>query len=113
MTALDDLLAQLGIYPGVGAPPNSVPVDLLFSRRYDKRDARRFTVTVTGGTVKYQINVPPFGVGENWQPMNGAFLQAGFWTFDQNDWTEYGTEFAQGMRFALTDPASPATVSVS
>lgn len=78
-----------------------------------KPGAVRFTVMVGNQTVLYQLNVPPFGNGENWLPIGGAQLVPGTWTFDPADWAEFGTERAQGIRFKALDITDPAVVTVS
>lgn len=78
-----------------------------------KADAKGFTVQVSNQTVVYQLNIPPFGNGENWVPIGGANLLPGFWTFDATDFSDYGADTAQGIRFRAIDVADPANISVS
>lgn len=79
---------------------------------WSKPNAKGFTVQVANNTVLYQVNVPAFGNGENWQPAQGDALLPGFWTFSADDWAEYGAP-AQGMRFKANDVTNPAVISVS
>jgi hypothetical protein len=81
--------------------------------RLDKRNARNFTVQVANQTCSYELNVAPFGRGETWMPGGGAQLVPGLWTFSQDDWIEYGVQYAQGIRFTSIDPADPAIITVS
>lgn len=81
--------------------------------RLDKPGARAFTVQVANQTVFYQLNVPPFGNGENWMPLEGAMLVPGLWNFDPSDWSEFGVETAAGIRFRAVDPVSPGIVTVT
>lgn len=90
-----------------------VATTLYNDTRLDKFNASRFTVQVNNGSALYQVNVPPFGNGEAWMPAEGALLTPGLWTFDPADWGEYGTQYAQGIRFKLFSAVTPPTVTVS
>lgn len=81
--------------------------------RLNKDNARSFTVTVQNQTVIYEVNVPKFQKGENWMPLGGAELAPGYWTFGPEDWQNYGTDTAQGIRFRAKFTATPGIVSVS
>lgn len=95
-------------------PLNNKSTTLLFSDTvFTKKDAATFTVQVANQTVKYQLNVPPFGNGENWVPVGGINLLPGFWNFSATDFTEYGAQVAQGIRFASLTATDPAIVSVN
>jgi hypothetical protein len=81
--------------------------------RLDKRNAQTFTVQVANQSAYYQLNVAPFGRGENWMPIGGALLTPGLWTFHPIDWVEYGVSVTQGIRFWSAVTTEPANVSVS
>jgi len=81
--------------------------------RLDKSNARTFTVQVANQAVYYQVNVPPFGRGEQWSPSPGAILYPGIWNFTDSDWYEYGVTVAQGIRFYSVTPGNPAVITAS
>lgn len=81
--------------------------------RMDKTNATSFTVDVSNQYALYQINVAPFGRGENWQPAIGADIGPGYWVFGPADWSQYGVDKAQGIRFKSKVSVSPAVISAA
>lgn len=77
-----------------------------------KEDAVRITVQVANQACRYQVNTDPLG-GETWVPIGGIHLVPGLWTFDAPDWTEYGVQAVQGMRFIALNPADPAVITAN
>lgn len=77
-----------------------------------KPNARIFTLTVQNQPVMIQLNVPPFGTGENWVPIGGIRLDPGYWVFNAEDFAEYGVDRASGVRVRAFDAASPGIVTV-
>lgn len=81
--------------------------------RLDKANAISFTLQVTNQSILYELNVAAFGRGENWVPNGGAILLPGFWTFNADDWAEYGVARVQGIRCRAVAIATPGIVSIS
>lgn len=81
--------------------------------RLDKSNATTFTVIVANQSAFYELNVAPYGRGENWAPNGGALLTPGMWNFTQQDWQEYGVSFVQGIRFRSVLASDPSVVTVS
>lgn len=81
--------------------------------RLNKSNATEFTVQVGNQTCAYQVNAAPFGRGEVWVPSPAAYLVPGLWHFDQGDFSQYGVNVVQGIRFVSVDPTNPAVITVS
>lgn len=80
--------------------------------RLDKPNAVSFSVDVSNAYALYQLNVPQFGRGENWMPAEGRDIGPGYWTFDRDDFAEYGVDKANGIRFK-SKTGTAAVISAS
>ena len=80
--------------------------------KLSKINAEIFTSTVQNQAVLIQLNVPPFGTGENWLPIGGMRLDPGYWQFKIEDFTEFGVSRAQGIRAKSAVAGVPAIITI-
>jgi len=78
-----------------------------------KSRASRFFVQVGNQSVLVQLNVPTFGQGDSWMPPEGIELRPGYFTFDEKDFQNYGSDTAEGIRFKSRVSGKPSVISVS